>query len=631
MTMLLNTNEAFLDAALGWLRRRLEGEAAPVGETLEFLAQETAGVAFHRISAAFRLSAFERHSLLLAASAEIDEAFGALIAKAQGMDRPWPRVNLAWRLFCRDRAEWLESRDSLRADSNLLRFELLYLEDEGLPLPDRGLRVDRRVADALVGRSLPDERIGERVRLLPPAVEGNWLAPRLAEVRGPLFVHLYGSALEDLEEFAAGAMTEAVTPLLCAGALEMTGSRAVALVRESLLAQSALALGVTAEPDAAWIRLLRNGGAITFLLRKERLRKPAEITGSEWLEVEVARPDAAQQRRLWAVEFPASAEYLARQYDLSASEILECRRAAATAAWAHRRALTGDDARRAAESHARHRMAEFADPVAVVSDWSDLILPDETMGKLRELCQQVEQHERVMEAYGFGRKTVRGRGVCALFAGPSGTGKTMSAEVIAGHLGRALFRISIPRTVSKYIGETEKILREAVLECERSRGVLLFDEADAFFGRRTEVKDSHDRFANIQVSYLLQLVEETNHAVLLLATNRKDAMDEAFLRRFRFVVDFPAPDRGLRRALWRASLPEAVRVEGLDLDALADRLVVTGASIKNIALAASYLAAADGGVVTAGMVALAARRELEKLGKPVVIGAAEIAARGVPS
>lgn len=624
MTTLLNPNEAFLDAALGWLRRRLEGEAAPMGETLDFLAHEAAGVEFHRVSAMFRLNAFERHALLLAASAEIDETFGALITKAQHAPSPWPRVSLAWRLFCRDRSEWLTSRDSLRADSRLLRFELLHLEDEGLPLPDRGLRADRRIADALLGRTLPDERIADRVRALPPAPQPNWLAPRLAEVEGPLFVHLYGAPAGDLEEFAAASGQ----PLLCADALELPGARAVALARESLLAQSALALRVPAEPDAAWIRLLRDCGAITFLLRPERLSKPPEVPAPEWLQVNVERPDAAEQRRLWSADFPGAAEYLARQYDFSASEILECRRAAATAAWAQDRPANDADARAACVAHARHRMTEFADSVTLASEWADLILPEDTLGKLHELCLQVEQRERVMDGYGFGRKMPRGRGVCALMAGPSGTGKTMSAEVVAHQLGRELFRISIARTVSKYIGETEKALREAVLECERSRSVLLFDEADALFGKRTEVKDSHDRFANIQVSYLLQLVEETDHAVLLLATNRRDAMDEAFLRRFRFVIDFPAPDRTLRRALWRASLPPSVPVQGIDFDALSDRLAVTGASIKNIALAASFLAAADGGVITPAMVALAARRELEKLGRPSVIAESEIAARG---
>ncbi len=631
MAVLLDSNDAFLDAALGWLRRRLEGELAPVGEMLEFLAQQPSGVAFHRVCTIFRLNAFERHALLLSAAPEIDEVFGALVEKAQSGGGRWPRVSLAWRLFCRDRAEWLASRDSLRTDSNLLRFELLHLEDAGLPLPDRALRVDRRVADALLGRTLPDERIAPLLRLAPADAGNNWLTPRLAEASGPLFIHLHGSTAGDLERFAAQAISGTGAALLCADAALFTGSQAVALVREGLLAQSALLLRVPGEPDIAWTRLLRDSGAITFLIRQEKLSKPSDISGAEWLEVEVPRPGSAGQRRLWSVAFPGAAERLVRQYNLSASEIHECQNAAATAAWAHGREATDADAVQACASHARHRMAEFADPVDLVNGWADLVLPAETLGKLHELCQQVEQRERVMETYGFGRKMARGRGVCALFAGPSGTGKTMSAEVIAAHLGRELFRISIPRTVSKYIGETEKVLRGAVLECERSRSVLLFDEADAFFGKRTEVKDSHDRFANIQVSYLLQLVEEADHAVLLLATNRRDAIDEAFLRRFRFVVDFPAPDRGLREALWRASLPAGVRMEGIEVGALADRLAVTGASIKNIALAASYMAAADGGIVTAAMVARAARRELEKLGKPATFSESDIAVRGTPA
>jgi SpoVK/Ycf46/Vps4 family AAA+-type ATPase len=197
----------------------------------------------------------------------------------------------------------------------------------------------------------------------------------------------------------------------------------------------------------------------------------------------------------------------------------------------------------------------------------------------------------------------------------------MAAEVVANELGRDLYRVDLAQVVSKYIGETEKNLAQVFSAAEKARCVLLFDEADALFGRRTEVRDSHDRYANLEVSYLLQRFEYTEHAVVLLATNRRQNIDEAFLRRFRFVIDFQVPDATLRRQLWRLSFPRQTRVENVDFDRLADKLVLTGASIRNIALAASFLAAAENVAIQPEHLSHAIRRELEKLGQPAQITA----------
>lgn len=269
-------------------------------------------------------------------------------------------------------------------------------------------------------------------------------------------------------------------------------------------------------------------------------------------------------------------------------------------------------------------MGELAQPLRGGFDWTDIVLPDEAVAKLRELCGQVRHQERVLGELGFRAKLPRGRGVSALFAGPSGTGKTMAAEIVAADLGLALYRVDLARVVSKYVGETEKNLRAIFQEAEEARCAVLFDEADALFGKRTDVKDSHDRYANLEVSYLLQQVEQVEHAVILLASNRRQAIDEAFLRRFRFVIDFPAPEAAQRERIWRQAFPPQVRVRDVDFAVLAERLVLTGAGIKNIALAATYLAADDGQVVTPALVARAATRELEKLGRPVALTADEL-------
>jgi hypothetical protein len=258
--------------------------------------------------------------------------------------------------------------------------------------------------------------------------------------------------------------------------------------------------------------------------------------------------------------------------------------------------------------------------------WDDLVVPDDTLEQLREICRRAEGRRRVMTEWGFGRKLSRGRGVNALFAGPAGVGKTLAAEVVAGELALDLFVIDLAGVVSKYIGETEKNLDRVFRAAEGADAVLFFDEADALFGKRSEVRDSHDRYANIEISYLLQKVELYD-GVAVLATNLRQHLDEAFTRRLAFTVSFPFPEEADRRRIWRGVWPRETPLGDLDLDALAGRFKLSGGQIKNIALAAAHLAAADGGVVTMGHLLHATRREYQKLGK--VLTDAELA--GAPT
>jgi SpoVK/Ycf46/Vps4 family AAA+-type ATPase len=248
-------------------------------------------------------------------------------------------------------------------------------------------------------------------------------------------------------------------------------------------------------------------------------------------------------------------------------------------------------------------------------DWDDLVLPDDARRVLREIAAQVRQRFRVYDEWGFAAKSARGLGISALFAGPSGTGKTMAAEVLAGELQLDLYRIDLSAVVSKYIGETEKNLRRIFDAVEDSGVILLFDEADALFGKRSEVKDSHDRYANIEVSYLLQRME-AYRGLAILTTNQKAALDTAFLRRLRFVVLFPFPDATQRAEIWRRIFPARTPLEGLEVARLA-LLNVPGGNIRNIALNAAFLAADEGQPVRMTHLLRAARTEYAKLEKPL--------------
>ena len=263
----------------------------------------------------------------------------------------------------------------------------------------------------------------------------------------------------------------------------------------------------------------------------------------------------------------------------------------------------------------RPRLDELAQRLRPVAAWDDLVLPEEQRRVLREITAQVRQRFKVYETWGFAAKGARGLGLSALFAGPSGTGKTMAAEALAAELHLDLYRIDLSAVVSKYIGETEKNLRRIFDAAEDSGVILLFDEADALFGKRSEVRDSHDRYANVEISYLLQRVE-AYRGLAILTTNMKSAVDHAFLRRLRFVVQFPFPDAPQRAEIWRRIFPGATPTEGVEPLKLA-ALNVPGGNIRNVALNAAFLAADEGQPVRMTHLLRAARSECAKLEKPL--------------
>jgi hypothetical protein len=268
---------------------------------------------------------------------------------------------------------------------------------------------------------------------------------------------------------------------------------------------------------------------------------------------------------------------------------------------------------RACRVTASRGLDALADRIEPRFSWDDIVLPAQVVHDLHAIADQVRHRSAVYERGGFGRKLARGRGVTALFAGPSGVGKTMAAEVVAHDLDLDLYRVDLSSVISKYIGETEQNLKRVFDAAEASGALLFFDEADALFGKRSEVKDSHDRYANIEVSYLLQRMESYS-GLAILATNLKGHLDPAFLRRLRFVIDIPFPDASQRRAIWAAAFPRETATHGLDYDALG-RIEIAGGNIVVIAVNAAFLAAGDGGPVAMAHIARAARAELRKLDK----------------
>ena len=332
--------------------------------------------------------------------------------------------------------------------------------------------------------------------------------------------------------------------------------------------------------------------------------------------------DYTQSTALWKfylqlddAEFDLNADKHASQYELTSSQIRDSYLTAKDAAYKEGRGVTIDDVFSAARMHSNTHLSNLARKVTTRYDWSDIVLPDDQIEILHEIVDTFRGRSLVLGEWGVGEKLVASSGIPILFSGPPGTGKTMAAEIIAGELGLDLYKIDLSSIVSKYIGETEKNMERIFTDAESSNAILFFDEADALFGKRSEVRDSHDRYANIEISYLLQRMEIYD-GVTILATNLKANLDEAFTRRLQFSVNFPFPDENDRLKIWKTLFPPKVPLASdIDWKFLAIRFRLAGGNIRNIIVNAAFLASADGGQVTMNHLLHSTQREYQKLGR----------------
>jgi ATP-dependent 26S proteasome regulatory subunit len=344
------------------------------------------------------------------------------------------------------------------------------------------------------------------------------------------------------------------------------------------------------------------------------------------VSVDVARPTSVEQHGLWTTNLGDLGEgfddrqldAVVDQFNLTEAEIRAACAQVRSEVVATSRVPApelGATVWAAARAQAQPRMGDLAQRIDSSVTWDDLVLPDAIIQTLQEVVVHVQQRRRVNDDWGFAARSSRGLGISALFSGASGTGKTMAAEVLAGVLNLDLYRVDLSSTMSKYIGETEKNIRRIFDAAEYGGAILLFDEADALFGKRSAVKDSHDRYANIEVGYLLQRME-AYRGLAILTTNKDDALDAAFVRRIRFIVRFPYPDESQRREIWRRVFPKPMPCSGVDLAGLA-RLNVAGGTIHTIALGAAALAAAEDRPLGMEHLLRATRTEYIKLKRPL--------------
>lgn len=642
-------NQHYLSMALDRVRRQLQRQIARVSDSLAEAALLDDGAtefddvrrdlplppALDSISEYFQLSPFERDLLVLCAGMELDSTFPQLCAAAHNdSSKPFPTFGLA--LATLDGAHW----SALTPAGPLRRWHLVEVLPGGT-LTSSALRIDERILHHLVGLQHLDERL---VGIVSPVVDSAPLPESVGRVvqrvvtlwsrhaAGRMLpaVQLTGARDTSKRALAADVSRQLGLNLHLAYAHGLPTlatdieSLAKAWEREAVLSSSALYLDCEDLDSAEPVRL--NG--VTHLIERIHgplfvgTRDPLRLRSRPAFTVDVPKPQRYEQRAAWsaaldsvAPELNGNLDLLVAQFDLDVAAIESASREALARASEvdapDLGALLWDASRRLT----RPRLEDLAQRIEPAASWDDLVLPAPQRQMLREVAIHVRQRATVFETWGFASKGSRGSGLSALFAGASGTGKTMAAEVLANELELDLFRIDLSSVVSKYIGETEKNLRRVFDAAEEGGAILLFDEADALFGKRSEVKDSHDRYANIEVSYLLQRMEAYG-GLAILTTNLKNALDTAFLRRIRFVVQFPFPDGAQRAEIWRRVFPRETPTRGLDFDKLS-RLNVAGGNIRNIALNAAFLAAEAESPVSMTHLLRAARTEYAKLEKPL--------------
>ncbi len=578
----------------------------------------------------FGLSSFERNILLLCAGMDLDGKFSSLCAQANlDPQRAFPTLGMA--LAALPDAHW----SALSPVAPLRRWKLIEL-GAGNALTSSSLRIDERILHHLAGVNHLDNRLAvilEPLREQTDLVQSHqdlcetiiatWArvkqASSVIQLCGTDAACKRGIALNvarafnrDLYSLNANLIpnnpNELETLTLLLRREVILGSMALVLDCENLDSNDHNKMNSLHAFMTKFV-----GPLFIISLDRQKLGERNNLT------LEVKKPSTLEQRQVWNAalgaqipEFGLELDHLIGQFNMNPSAI---RNASGEAL----RLLERDPSDvpgtlwEASRSQARQRLDDLAQRLETQASWEDLVLPEAQGLVLRDISAHVRQRLKVYETWGFGKQGSRGLGISALFAGTSGTGKTMAAEVIAKELRLDLYRIDLSTVVSKYIGETEKNLRRIFDAAEEGGAILLFDEADAIFGKRSDVKDSHDRYANIEVSYLLQRME-SYRGLAVLTTNLKSAIDTAFMRRIRFVVQFPFPDTTQRSEIWRRSFPKIAPTQNLDFAKLG-QLHIAGGNIRNTALNAAFIAADANEAIQMKHILHAAQSEYSKLEK----------------
>jgi AAA+ superfamily predicted ATPase len=614
--------------------------AIPPGSRLAWLQQT------------FELDEFDLDVLAIALAPELDRRYERLYAYLQDdMRCTRPTVDLALNLLCIDAIEKLERRSHFSPAASLIRHDLLHLGNENTPKPTflaQELHLDQQVVRLLLAEPGLDPRLLPFCQLLaaipatsleaPPELSARSLSQitQAWQTQQPLRLYFQGGDRLRQQHTARFLANHLNVPLLQVELPHLVAAKAEIeptlkrVFREAQFQSALLYLeGIESLREAGTIAdqtlrtLLCTTHRVTLLAGSSGWTPGVTETPLGIITVPFPLPNFAERRRCWQTHLSemklaiteTDLDALCDRFCLTTAQIAEAVATACNAA-----AWAGEPTAlpylfETARAQAGHELQGLARKIEPKYGWNDIVLPPDSLTQLRELCHQAQYRHVVYDQWEFDRKFSLGKGINALFSGQPGTGKTMAAEVIAHELQLDLYKIDLSQIVSKYIGETEKNLDRIFTAATNSNAILLFDEADALFGKRSEVQDAHDRYANIEIGYLLQKMEEYE-GIALLTTNLRNSMDDAFVRRLRFMIEFPLPDEGDRHRIWQQVWTKCTPLApDVDLEFLAQRLEITGAEVRNIALAAAFLAASEGNSIHMSHLVQAVRREYQKMGK----------------
>ncbi|QFX86312.1 AAA family ATPase [Streptomyces sp. SYP-A7193] len=570
-----------------------------------------------------RLTELDTAVLLVALAPDVDRTFEPLYGYLNNdVSRRRATVGLALDL-CGVPAHTAAARARFHASAPLRALGLLEVEEPERPFLTRSLRAPDRLIGHLLGDDAPDAALRGLLLGMPDPLPAGGadadafvrrLAARLHE--GPLTAYLREPREGDgLAALARALDAAGVDALRCTEPEDHVPE----LLREARLSGRAVVVAGLPEKPGPLVRALTAAEDVTVLLTDPRPYDP------HWSPTDPLVLDAPGRRAggaaAWRTALGADADGFdlasaVAPYRLGGDRVQRAAQAARALAAFDGTPVTADHVRLAARRQSASGLESHARRIRPAVDWQDLVLPDKPLVQLRELALRARHRDRVLGDWRLSAGGGRGRGVLGLFAGESGTGKTLSAEVVAADLGLDLYVVQLSSVVDKYVGETEKNLERIFTEADRTDAVLLFDEADAVFGKRSEVKDAHDKYANMESAYLLQRLESFD-GIALLTTNLRANIDEAFTRRLDLVVDFPFPDPEQRLALWRHGLSRVPCADGIDPEPLAREFELAGGSIRSAVVTAAYLAAGRDDMVTADDLLEGARREYRKAGRLV--------------
>jgi len=630
----LYLGDAAIDDLLSRPRTSLwDPSATDISQQIEQRADEWEAdgerLRLRRLAGAFALDLVDIDVLLVALAPDLDPRFERFYGYLHDdVTRRRASVGLALELSGIEPSS-ADGRARLAPSSELVASGLLTIEDPDRPLLTRSLRVPDRVSAHLVGDDSFDPGVAAQLLDVPSGKGTPWgpLDSSLANGMTPVYLREPGGT-SAASVAAASVVRNGRVPLLVdlgrlAAAADPVAS-ANAVIREARLRDWVL-VGVPVDSlleRAPGVIDLFAEATCSVVLAGARAWDPAWSRAVPLL-LEVPQPTVAERAAQWAAAFNGHAADPAllratMAFRLTPIQVARAAKAGRLSAGAHGREVEPFDVQAGARSQNAAGLDRLAHRVEPRASWTDLVLPPGVLTQLHELAARARQRERVYDQWGIGGRASRGRGITTLLAGDSGTGKTLASEVIAGELGLDLYVIDLSTVVDKYIGETEKNLDRIFVEADRVNGVLLFDEADAIFGKRSEVKDARDRYANVEIAYLLQRMERFD-GLAVLTTNLRGNLDDAFTRRIDVIVDFPMPEDNDRRTLWRMHLPaELPQADDIDLDFMARRFKFSGGNIRNVCLTAAFFAAEADRPVTMADLIRGTEREYRKLGRLTV-------------